>query len=312
MSCPIYDELSILDPKVAPKVIAFATELTRKRSLEELGFDLVDLSALLSSGASISWNQFSDSLKQALKEMGLGLPEPADIDSFLSFSIIDSCICWHQFSGNLKGLGTMGIIDEIAAQFPDTEFLYGDGDGYWECIKGNYREQFKYYTLDVGVDNPEAFAKLSAVLKEEQHPPFFLFPLGGMPVSKVDSAIEGVLSRVTGLVPGEKLYCVLVVNKTTEGDYYFSKGITVDTHIELQEITREEDKAIERTVKDIYQCYDNKPDEELFKCLFDETYFKQVYAQIAREEAEKEAEFARYRAEKEAQGNVDSSEDLPF
>ena len=309
MSSPIIDELRILDPKVAPKVIAFATELTRKRSLEELGFDLVDLSALLSSNASISWNQFSDSLKHALKEMGLGLPEPADIDDFLRFSTSDSSICWYQFTGNLKGLGTMGIIDEIAAQFLDTDFLYGDGYGYWECIKGNYREQFKYYTLDVGVDNPEAFTKLSAVLKEEQHPPFFLFPLGGMPVSKVGSAIEGVLSRVTGLVPGEKLYCVLVVDNTTEGDYYFSKGITVDTHIELQEITREEDKAIERTAKDICQCYDNKPDEELFKCLFDEAYFNQVYAQIAREEAEEEAKSAQYRAEKEEQGDDD---DLPF
>ena len=255
MSWQIYDCLEILDPEVAPQVLEFSREVTRKRSLEQLGFDLV---------------------------------ESADIDDSFSFNISGSSIWWSQFSGNPKDLYTAGIMKEIVNRFPETPFVIGDGYDR-EYVKGDFRERLVKHTLDVGVDNPEAFARLSAVLNEEQYKPFFLFPLGELLISKVDSAIEEILARVSALVPGEKLYCVLVENETVEGDLYSKKGVTVNSHIVWQETTGEEIRAIERTAKDVFQCYDNKPDEAVFRCLFDETYFNEIAAEIAREDAERAA-----------------------
>lgn len=286
MSWLIGECLEVLDPEAAPKVLAFAREVTRRLSVEQLGFDLVELSGILSSGVPVSPNLFPEDMARGLEDMGIDLSKPEDIDSFISVNISGFSIWWSQFSGNLKGLDTMGIMREIVNQFPETPFIIGDGY-YREYVKAGFREQLVKHTLDVGVDNPEALANLSAVLKEEQCPPFFLFPLGELLISKVDSAIEEVLTRVSALVPGEKLYCVLVDNETMEGDIYWKKGIVVDSHIVWQELTTEESRAIERTAKDIYQCYENKPDEAVFRCLFDYAYLNQISAQIAREDAEK-------------------------
>lgn len=87
-------------------------------------------------------------------------------------------------------------------RFPETPFVIGDGF-YREYVKGDFCERLIKLTLDVGVDNPEAYAKLSAILKEEQYPPFFLFPLGDLLISQVDSHIlwkeaSGMENRVLG------------------------------------------------------------------------------------------------------------------
>ena len=305
MSWQIYECMEVLDPKAAPEVLEFAKGLTRKRSLEQLGFDLVEMCRILSSGVPLSRDMFPEDMARALEEMRIvdDLSNPEDIREisyFLSFGINESTVWWNQFSGCLKDLGTMEIMKEIVNRFPETPFVIGDGY-YKEYVKGDFCERLINYTLDVGVDNPEAYAKLSAVLKEQQYPPFFLFPLGDLLISKVDSAIEEILARVSALVPGEKLYCVLVDNETIEGDIYDKKGVTSDSHITWQETTGMELHAILRTEgKDVY-C-GNKPNETVFKCLFDEVYFNGVAAEIDREDAERAAK-----------GNLgDDDDDLPF
>jgi len=226
---------------------------------------------ILSTGVT-SRDQFPEDMAKGMKEIGLDMSTPEDIqeiDYFLYFGIKGSAVCWHQFSGGRKGLGTNGIMKEIVARFPETAFVIGDGY-YREYVRGDFCERLITYTVDIGVDNPEAYAKLSAVLKEEQYPPFFLFPLGEMLISKVDSAIEDVLARVSALVPGEKLYCILVENETIEGDIYEKKGVTSDSHISWQETTGMEWSAIEHCGGNLF--FGNKPDVTVFKCFFDEFF----------------------------------------
>ena len=69
------------------------------------------------------------------------------------------------FRGNPKDLYTAGIMKEIVNRFPETPFVIGDGYDR-EYVKGDFRERLVKHTLDVGVDNPEAFARLSAVPRQ--------------------------------------------------------------------------------------------------------------------------------------------------
>ena len=316
MSWQIYECMEVLDPKVAPEVLEFAKELTRKRSLEQLGLDLVELSRILSSGVPVTRDMFPEDMARGLEEMRIvdDLSNPEDIkeiDYFLSFGIKGSTVWWNQFSGCLNDLDTMGIMKETVKRFPETAFVIGDGY-YREYVKGDFCERLINHTLDVGVDNPEAFAKLSTVLKEQQYPPFFLFPLGELLISQVDSAIEKVLAMVSALVPGEKLYCVLAENETIEGDIITKKGVTADSHISWLETTWMEDRVLAHTSSTAYR--DNKPDEAMFKCFFDEVYYNEVAAEIAREDAELEA---KRKAEREAlweemRSRGEDYDDLPF
>lgn len=310
MSWLIYDCLEVLDPEMAPRVLEFAKELTRKRSLENLGFDLVEMSRIIDSGEPITRDSFPEDMARAMTEIGLNPAELEDVGGvgyFLSFGIKESSVWWNQFSGNLKGLGTNGIMNEIVARFPETRFIIGDGY-YRELVKGDYRERLVNYTIDVAVDNTEAYAKLAAVLEDPQSPPFFLFHLGELPVSKVDPAIEKILARVSALVPGEKLYCILVENETIEGDLYTKFGVTTDSHISWKEATGMEWHAIQRCGGDPY--FGNKPDDIVFKCFFDEAFFNRVAGEIAREDAEREA---RRKAEWEAKRSAgEDDDDLPW
>lgn len=127
MSWRIYDCLEALDPKAAPEVLEFAKELTRKRSLEQLGFDLVEMCRILSSGVPFSRDMFPEDMARGLEEMrlvdDLSKPESIEeIDYFLSFGIKGSTVWWNQFSGCLKDLGTMEIMKEIVNRFPETPF----------------------------------------------------------------------------------------------------------------------------------------------------------------------------------------------
>ena len=312
MSWQIYDCLEALDPKAAPEVLEFAKELTRERSKEQLGLDLVELSRILSSGVPFSRDMFPEDMARGLEEMrlvdDLSKPESIEeIDYFLSFGIKGSTVWWNQFSNNLKGLGTQGIIKEIVKRFPETPFAIGDGY-YKEYVKGDFCERLINLTLDVGVDNPEAYAKLSAVLKEEHYPPFFLFPLGELLISQVDSAIENVLARVSALVPGEKLYCVLAENETIEGDIITKKGVTTDSHISWIETTGMELRVLSYAESTAYG--DNKPDEAMFRCLFDDAYYNEIAAVIAREDAEREARRKAEWEEKRSRG--EDYDELPL
>ena len=284
---------------MAPQVLEFATELTRKRSLENFGFDLVEMSRILDSGEPITRDSFPEDMARAMSEIGLNPAELEDaggIGYFLSFGIKESSVWWNQFSGNLKGLGTNSLMNEIVARFPETSFIIGDGY-YRELVKGDYREQLVNYTIDVAVDSLEAYAKLSAVLEEPKYPPFFLFHLGELPVSKVDPAIEDILAKVSAIVPGEKLYCILVENETIEGDLYTKFGVTTDSHISWKEATGMEWRAIEHCGGDPY--FGNKPDDIVFKSFFDEAFFNRVAGEIAREDAERDAELAAKRSQED-------------
>ena len=91
MSWLISECLEILDPEEAPQVLEFAREVTRKRSLEQLGFDLV---------------------------------ESADIDDSFSFNISGSSIWWSQFSGKSEGFIYCGDYERDSQPIPGDAFRH--------------------------------------------------------------------------------------------------------------------------------------------------------------------------------------------
>ena len=268
MSSFFSTSLKIQDREIVPEVVAFATELTKKASMDEMGFDLTD---------------------------------PANKNIYHSFDIFDSCLCWHFFSGVPKSINEMEIIDAIIHRFPDTEFIYEFYDNgplvYKEYIKGDFREQLVQRTLDIGVDNPEAFTRLADVLDVQQSYPFFIFPLGELPVSKVEPAIDSIIDRVTKIVPDQKLYCIKVAN-VDQGDSFFEKGVFEAGKINWQQITWDEYDVVNLTIESIEVKWENKPNEDVVKCLFDDSYRNEILALIAKARAAVE--------------ELDYEDDLPF
>lgn len=269
-------KLEIINREQACEIKILAVELTRKKSLEVLGFDLAD---------------------------------PANQDQYRSFYTEDSSIIWNDHTGYSEHLNTDYVIDEIVHRFPDSDFIYSY---YWdgplvnrEYIKGDYREELVQRTIDIGVDSPEAFARLACSLKEEQHYPFFIFPLGELLISKVGQAVEGTLARIAKIVPDQKLYCILVDNNDAEGtESYYEKGVFENGRIEWHEIN-DENYALIKTSKDIDVWAFNKPNEEVYKLFFIDSYREKVLDQIEKAEAEEKARAACRETEQE-------EDELPF
>ena len=121
------------------ELAAYATELTRKASLEQLGYDITN-------------------------------PDENPEKEFQSFCIGDSgnSICWDDFTGCVKHLDIKAIIDQIVHHFPEMEFIYrvgGDGPLAYEAyINGDICERLLNKALYVGIENPEA---LRNVLKRD-------------------------------------------------------------------------------------------------------------------------------------------------
>lgn len=247
-------DLKIKDREKVPEVLAMATELTKQMSLVEMGFDLTD---------------------------------PTNQNEFQSFNTFESGCGWSDFSGASKWINENEIIDAIIHRFPDTEFIYEFYDNgplaYKEYIKGDFCEQLVQRTLDIGVDNPEAFTRLADVLGVEQSYPFFIFPLGDQLVSKVEPEMDNIIDRVTKIVPDQKLYCIKVDN-TDQGDYYSKKGVVEDGKIDWQQVSLDEGNVMDKTIESMEVRWENKPNEEVFKCLFDDSYRDEILALISKEE----------------------------
>ncbi len=114
------------------EVKTYAMEITRKASLEQLGYDITD-------------------------------PDNPEKD-YQGFHIIDDALCWNDFSGCVKHPDITAIVDQIVNRFPDVEFVYRwfqEGSMAEEqYIKGDVREELVSWFLDIGIDNPEALRKV--------------------------------------------------------------------------------------------------------------------------------------------------------
>ena len=169
MSASIGYELHVRNPEDFEEMAAYATELTRKASLERLGYDITN-------------------------------PDENPEKEFQSFCVGNSgnAICWEDFTGGTKHLDTMTIIDQKVHHFPKMEFIYrafGEGPLAYEAyIKGDIRERLLNKVLHVGIEDPKALCK---VLKEmpdvRQSGPFLIFPFMQNPVSKFKEAVAEIL-----------------------------------------------------------------------------------------------------------------------
>ena len=199
------------------ELAAYATEITKKASLDGLGYDITK-------------------------------PDENPEGEFQSFSIHDETICWDDFTGCVKHLDIKAIIDQIVHRFPEMEFIYrvwGDGPLVYEAyIKGDICERLLNKALYVGIENPEA---LRNVLKEmpdaKQSGPFLIFPFTEYPVSKFEEAIAEILQKVEAAIPDTELYCV-IWDDDLDGGIYERKGIYSQDHILWEDVSVDEIQAI--------------------------------------------------------------------
>lgn len=259
--------LMICNRERTPEVAAFATELTKKASMDEMGFDLTD---------------------------------PANQNDARSFRIYENrCLCWDDYTSYPTHLNVDKIIDKIVHHFPEIEFIHEEcweGPVYFtEHIKGDYREEYVRRTLDIGVDDPEAFTRLADALNVRQSYPFFIFPLGDLPVSRVEPEIDSIIERVSKIVPDQKLYCIQV-NNLDYCDCYSKKGIVEDGKINWHQISSDENDVMDKTIESMEIRLENKPNEDVLKCLFDDSFRDEILALIARAAVEE----------------LDYEDDLPF
>ena len=218
------------------ELAAYATEITKKASLEGLGYDITK-------------------------------PDENPEKDFQSFSIHDETICWDDFTGCVKHMDIKAIIDQIVHHFPETEFIYrvyGEGPLAYEAyIKGDICEGLLNKALYVGIENPEA---LRNVLKEmpdaKQSGPFLIFPFMQYPVSKFEEAIAEVLQKVEAIIPDTKLYCV-IGDDDLDGGEYERKGIYSQGSISWEDVSVDEVRAIM-----IGLGVSNEPTEEVLGVLF--------------------------------------------
>ena len=218
------------------ELAAYATEITKKASLDGLGYDITK-------------------------------PDENPEGEFQSFSIHDETICWDDFTGCVKHLDIKAIIDQIVHRFPEMEFIYrvwGDGPLVYEAyIKGDICERLLNQALYVGIENPEA---LRNVLKEmpdaRQSGPFLIFPFMQCPVSKFEEAITEILQKVEVVIPDTELYCV-IWDDDLEGGVYERKGVYSQGSISWEDVSMDEIQAIM-----IGLGVSNEPTEEVLEVLF--------------------------------------------
>ena len=217
MSASIGYILQAKKPENFKELAAYATEITKKASLERLGYDITN-------------------------------PDENPEKDFQSFSIHDATICWDDFTGCVDHLDIKAIIDQIVHYFPETEFIYRvyrEGPLAYEAyIKGDIQEELLNKVLNVGIENPEA---LRNVLKEmpdvKQSGPFLIFPFMQYPVSKFEEAIAEVLQKVEAIIPDKELYCV-IWDDDLDGGVYDRKGIYSQGSISWEDVTLDEMRAI--------------------------------------------------------------------
>lgn len=218
------------------ELAAYATEFTKKASLEGLGYDITN-------------------------------PDENPEKEFQSFCIHDETICWDDFTGCVNHLDIKAIIDQIVHHFPKMEFIYrvwGDGPLVYEAyIKGDICERLLNKALYVGIENPEA---LRNVLKEmpdaKQSGPFLIFPFMQYPVSKFEEAIAEVLQKVEAIIPDKELYCV-IWDDDLDGGVYERKGVYSQGRISWENVSLDEVQAIM-----IGLGISNEPTEEVLGVLF--------------------------------------------
>lgn len=218
------------------EVKTYAMEITRKASLEQLGYDITD-------------------------------PDNPEKD-YQGFHIIDDALCWNDFSGCVKHPDITAIVDQIVNRFPDVEFVYRwfqEGSMAEEqYIKGDVREELVSWFLDIGIDNPEALRKVRKKMPDvKQSGPFLLFPFAHHPVSKIRQSIDEALHKVVEIIPGTPLFCVICEDED-QCIVFTEKGVYSDGRITWKELTDDESNVIMRRL----EIWDNKPTETLFEFLF--------------------------------------------
>lgn len=236
MSASIGYILQARKPENFKELAAYATEITKKASLEGLGYDITN-------------------------------PDENPEKDFQSFSIHDETICWDDFTGCVNHLDIKAIIDQIVHHFPETEFIYRvyrEGPLAYEAyIKGDICEGLLNKALYVGIENPEA---LRNVLKEmpdaKQSGPFLIFPFTEYPVSKFEKAIAEILQKVEEIIPDTELYCV-IWDDDLDGGVYERKGIYTQGRILWEDVSLDEIQAIM-----IGLGVFNEPTEEVLGVLF--------------------------------------------
>jgi hypothetical protein len=88
------------------------------------------------------------------------------------------------------------------------------------------------------------------------------------------------------------------VNNLDYCDSYSKKGIVEDGKINWQQISSDENDVMDKTIESMAIRWENKPNEDVLKCLFDDSFRDEILALIAKARAAVE--------------ELDYEDDLPF
>lgn len=236
MSASIGYELHARNPKDFKEMAAYATELTRKVSLERLGYDITN-------------------------------PDENPEKEFQSFCIGDSgnAICWEDFTGGTKHLDIRAIIDQIVHHFPEVEFIYrafGDGPVAYECVIKNGEEtKIEPYGLCLYIENEDDFRHLADMAqKEELKAPYFiekvivnedqriaLLYFESLSQEDLERVLNGIMDEIIKSLPQTDFYAILFIYRE-EFDLILRKTHVMKGKAEWQDAPKIDDRPA---------CYDD-------------------------------------------------------
>lgn len=212
---------------------AYATELTREWSLNELGCDLTS---------------------EAAKT--LNLPE--------TFTVTADKVSWSDNptsdSPITKRIPTGDIIERISKHFPEMELLlsgYSEGQTVYECrIKNGERIEIESYSLGVYLENNEDFSRLVEMLQKKELQSRHLIKtvnvegqcsailyFEGLSKDEQESVPNGVIDEITELLPQADFYCFLI-REYDQGSWFKRKAHVRNGQAEWQDISDKVHEAV--------------------------------------------------------------------
>ena len=211
-------------------------------------------------------------------------------DQYMGFHIEEDGVTWNYFDGS--GLHDTSaeiraLIQNVADKFPNIglqKWISAEGPCVYEALfKDGQWLEIKQYTLDVYVEQDADYRILADLtaddafrnrynvknvkLDEQEH--FLLLTFEKLPVHEQDLYFDGIVSEMSGLLPGKDMYC-FIVEDSNEGNAFEKKAVIRNGAANWQDITREEIKHLEANSDFLYG--DNVPKAEYIGLLFGKSF----------------------------------------
>lgn len=257
----VYYYLKPTKEKEIVRLVDYATDVTRKHSLAELGEDITirphqdDDMQELSQSDEKNCSPPSDFDIDELFDM-IAKFESNRADEPHGFRCSDNELCWWDHSSAPKHLDISNIVDDIATNFPDVEFTYEEVmnnetwcheigcNGNWEkLIEG--RELYVFFDneeqLNLIADNTNSITAVTGLeeVTENKTERFVKIWFHTMSESNFKKTLETTLEMIGQMVPYSELPCIMVIYGL-QGASFEKKATLKAGKAEWQNITDQE------------------------------------------------------------------------